>query len=197
MDFYLYLPAIAFWFSFAFTPGPFWMAWMNYHTQENSLSIYKQYLIYLFLFFAPFNFLMAYLILQANDALSFSLIPLYFIGASFIIYLAIKSFYLQVKKAKISFTFWNMVIITCTSPKIYLTVPAGVLSMMKLDELSVITKSLIFAVVVPPILLAGSVFFLALAKMGNRLMMNKVRYVTSSLLLGYGLFLLYEGIILL
>ncbi len=190
------LPAIFFWASFSFSPGPFWASWMNYHAQKNSWGIFRPYLLYLFLIFTNVNLAICYSVLKLDSIGTSYLRVLYFIGSGFIIYLAIKSFYLHLKKLEINFTFWNMTGITLTNPKVYLTIPAGSLSMLKVDYSPLVSSFIFSYIVMPPIMLMGAFFFMSLAKLGEKILFNKMRYLTSGLLLIYGIFLLYEGIIL-
>ncbi len=195
------VPGVLFWASFAFSPGPFWMAWMDYHSQENDLSLlvfyFRRYLPYVFLVFSVLSFVLCYFTLSFSKLTDFPLTPLYFLGGCFIVYLAVKSFYAQIKKMKINFTIWNMILISVLNPKVYSTIPAGSLSMLGSEE-SIVVSSFVFGfVIMPPVMLLGSFFFLGLSKIGKSLLAQKVRYLTSSLLFIYGLYLFYEGVKLL
>ena len=196
-----FAPAIVFWFSFCFSPGPFWMAWMNYHSQENDLSLpmfyVRRFIPYLFLVFGNLNFVLAYFTLSLSELTNFPLTGLYFIGGSFIVYLAVKSFYAQIKKVKFDLTIKTMALVVFLNPKVYLTIPAGSLSLLDSGS-SIVVSSLIFSyLIMPPMNLLGSFFFLSLVKIGKSLLAQKVSYLTSSLLLGYGVYLFYEGVLLL
>lgn len=184
-----------FWFSFAFSPGPFWMAWMNYHTQRTHLKIYRDYLIYVCLVFSTHSFVLAVAVYAFGYINENLFIPLYFIGGSFIIYLGIKSFYLHTKSKKISFNLKHMTMLSLSNPKVYLTVPTGALGAFFFED-NMILNALIFSTVfLIPINILGSVFFMLIAKASYKIALDKVNYFISSLLIFYGVYLMYKGII--
>ena len=174
---------------------------MNYHSQENDLSLpmfyVRHFIPYLFLVFGNLNFVLAYFTLSLSELTNFPLTGLYFIGGSFIVYLAVKSFYAQIKKAKFDLTIKTMALVVLLNPKVYLTIPAGSLSLLDSGS-SIVVSSLVFSyLIMPPMNLLGSFFFLGLVKIGKSLLAQKVGYLTSSLLLAYGVYLFYEGGLLL
>ena len=191
-------PAIIFWLSFSMTPGPFWLTWMNYHTQPNTFGIYKKYIVYLITYFATSCFLVSYLVLTTVVWQKKILLPLYFIGAIVIFYIAIKSFNSQLKKKRIKLTYLSMVSISIFNPKFYLSVPVGSLSIINVTESSLFNSIIFSYVVMMPIILSGSLLYFFLGKLSLKSSYTKIiQGFTSILLMSYAVYLLIEGILLL
>jgi threonine/homoserine/homoserine lactone efflux protein len=186
--------SIAYWISFGFSPGPFWAAWMTHHAQEGSLAVYKQYIPYLLGVFCVQCFLLALMVQFFGQINANLLVPLYFIGGGYIIYFGIRSFKAAIASKKVDFGFKQMAILGLTNPKVYLTVPIGSLS-ANYFEVNAIWNSAFFAfIIAAPVVLSGSLFYVLLAKLSTKMLMDKVKYFTSGLLLVYGLYLWFEGL---
>lgn len=198
MDFFLLLlPAALYWVSFSFTPGPFWLSWMNYHSQPNTAHTYKVYLLYLLTYFAGMCFALSYAVQTVVVFTSSLLLPLYFIGSGVMIYIAVESYRMQAKKQRLRFTYVTMVSISITNPKVYLSVPAGALSVVGLTHSTAINSLLFSYVVMVPIVLSGSLLFFALGKLSLKSGFTQpIQRITSLGLFAYGLYLAVEGVLL-
>ena len=118
---------------------------------------------------------------------------LYFIGAGVILYLAYKTFKSTVSKdASFVFTWKAMLLLSWTNPKVWLTVPAGVLSANYTN--SDISNSLIFYIIGMPLYLIGFFMWANIGKYGAKIAKDKFNIFNALLLLSYALYLLYEGI---
>ena len=191
------LPAIIFWISFSFTPGPFWLIWMNYHTQNNTLHIYKAYILHILTCLFPLSMGLSYLVHSSIAWNKNILLPLYFIGGAVIVYLGIKAIYAKVKNIKIELNYLKIVMISATNPKLYLTVPAGSLSIINFSNSTILNTFVFSFIVMIPIILSGSLFFYFLAKLSLRTSYTSViKNITNSIMVGYGIYLIVQGIIL-
>lgn len=179
--------------SYSCSPGPFWMRWMQYHLQEDSIKIYKIYMIFLVFVNGPQIFIVSYLVQWLGSLDQNIFLFLYFIGGSFIVYLGLKSFLYQIIKTESNkYSFWQMSFLGLTNPKFYTTFPAGAMEAVKISS-SLVFNSIVFTLIAICCFLLGSVFFMLITKLGKRTSVKAVTIITSSMLIGYGLYLIYEG----
>lgn len=179
--------------SYSCSPGPFWMRWMQYHLQEDSIKIYKIYMIFLVFVNGPQIFIVSYLVQWLGSLDQNIFLFLYFIGGSFIVYLGLKSFLYQIIKTESNkYSFWQMSFLGLTNPKFYTTLPAGAMEAVKISS-SLVFNSIVFTLIAICCFLLGSVFFMLITKLGKRTSVKAVTIITSSMLIGYGLYLIYEG----
>ena len=80
-----------------------------------------------------------------------------------------------------------------SNPKIWTTVPAGALSANYSESL--IVNMLGFYFIALPIFLVGVFFWATIGKQGNKIAPKKFGYFTAFLLIGFGIYLIYKGII--
>lgn len=118
---------------------------------------------------------------------------LYFIGATVILYLAYKTFQSSLKKdAEFTFTWKAMMLLSWTNPKVWLTVPAGVITANYTTNN--ITDSLIFFLIGVPLYYFGFFMWANIGKYGARIAKDKFNLFNAFLLVSYALYLLYEGV---
>ena len=119
---------------------------------------------------------------------------LYFIGAGVIFYLAYKTFKSTVQKdASFVFSWKAMMLLSWTNPKVWLTVPAGVLTANY--TANDISNSLIFYIIGMPLYLFGFFMWANIGKYGAKIAKDKFNIFNAMLLLAYATYLLYEGFI--
>ena len=119
---------------------------------------------------------------------------LYFIGAAVIFYLAYKTLKSSVQKnADFVFAWKAMMLLSWTNPKVWLTVPAGVLTANYTT--STITNSLIFFVIGVPLYFFGFFMWANIGKFGAKIAKDKFNIFNAILLVSYATYLLYEGIL--
>ena len=86
-----------------------------------------------------------------------------------------------------------MFVLGWSNPKIWTTVPAGALSANYSESL--IVNMLGFYFIALPIFLVGVFFWATIGKQGNKIAPKKFGYFTAFLLIGFGIYLIYKGII--
>ena len=115
------------------------------------------------------------------------------VGAIFIFYLAYKNFHSQLSQNTFDFNWKVMFVLGWSNPKIWTTVPAGALSANYSESL--IVNMLGFYFIALPIFLVGVFFWATIGKQGNKIAPKKFGYFTAFLLIGFGIYLIYKGII--
>ena len=120
-------------------------------------------------------------------------VSFYFIGAVVIFYLAYKNLTLTQAKKKFDFNWKAMLALGWSNPKAWLTMPVGALSATYTDSL--IINMLGFYFIALPLFLFGLFFWGTIGKQGNKIAPKKFGYFTAFLLIGFGIYLIYKGII--
>jgi threonine/homoserine/homoserine lactone efflux protein len=117
---------------------------------------------------------------------------MYFVGAVVILYLAYKTLKSAIESdAKFVFTWKAMMLLSWTNPKVWLTVPAGVLTAnYSSNNLS---DSLIFFLIGVPLYFFGFFLWANIGKYGAKNAKDKFNIFNAILLVSYALYLLYEG----
>lgn len=192
-----FIAVLVFWFTFAFTPGPFWI---NYSQAAKDASLRKiviPYLIYLLTFFFPLTILIAIAIRFIESWNEIIITSLYFIAPIFLFYLVYK----MLKGAKLNITYKfgykEMVLTNALNPKYWLTVPVGALpaTFFTSDSITnVVLNGFIFGAVVAPIAIIAGLFWFYLAKGVYVIALNKMTYFLALCLVGYNIYLIYLGV---
>ncbi len=119
---------------------------------------------------------------------------LYFIGSAVIFYLAYKT-YQSTITSKASFTFnWKaMILLSWTNPKVWLTVPTGVLTANYTESASM--NILIMFIIGIPLYYFGFFMWAYMGKFGAKVAKDKFNIFNALLLFIYGAYLLYEGVL--
>jgi threonine/homoserine/homoserine lactone efflux protein len=190
---------ISFWLMFYITPGPVWGAVMSDAKDKNIKQILS-----LLLIFSTVNisvqFTQAVLSVVFMDTVIkiFASIDiwLYFFGASYILYLALKVFYSTTQKVSFTLQVRDLAVIMLLSPKIWTLFPVGATLAYRLSE-TMWVNAIIFAILM--IIISSFFFFVyvGIAKSFYYILKDKFNYITTILLLLFALFLLVQGVKLL
>ena len=182
-----------FWSSFVFSLGPFWAATMAAARTTSFKDLYKNYILYQILGGMPQILLIVFLVNIIGFWNEHLFTILYFVGAIFIFYLAYKNFHSQLSQNTFDFNWKVMFVLGWSNPKIWTTVPAGALSANYSESL--IVNMLGFYFIALPLFLFGLFFWGTIGKQGNKIAPKKFGYFTAFLLIGFGIYLIYKGII--
>jgi len=119
---------------------------------------------------------------------------LYFIGAAVIFYLAYKTYQSTItNKASFKFNWKAMTLLSWTNPKVWLTVPTGVLTANYTDSGSM--NILIMFIIGIPLYFFGFFMWAYMGKFGAKIAKDKFNIFNALLLFVYGAYLLYEGVL--
>ena len=187
------IASIVFWASFVFSLGPFWTAIMAAAQTMSYKELYKNYLFYQLIGGAPQIMLIVFLVNIVGKWNESLFVSFYFIGAVVIFYLAYKNLTLTQAKKKFDFNWKAMLALGWSNPKAWLTMPVGALSATYTDSL--IINMLGFYFIALPLFLFGLFFWGTIGKQGNKIAPKKFGYFTAFLLIGFGIYLIYKGII--
>jgi len=118
---------------------------------------------------------------------------LYFVGATVIFYLAYKTLRSSLAKdATFVFTWKAMMLLSWTNPKVWLTVPAGVLTSDYTNN--AFADSLVFFLIGVPLYYFGFFMWAYIGKFGAKIAKDKFNIFNAILLVAYASYLIYEGI---
>lgn len=186
------LPSFLFWASFTLSAGPFWITVASSAKNTPIFELLRHFVIYQMFGWFPMVILISMMIKilgKLNAALYNSL---YFVGAAVIFYLAYKTLKSAIDSdAKFVFTWKAMMILSWTNPKVWLTVPAGVLTANYSGNN--LSDSLIFFLTGLPLYFFGFFLWANIGKYGAKIAKDKFNMFNALLLVSYALYLLYEG----
>ena len=187
-------PSFLFWASFTLSAGPFWITVASSAKHTPIRELFRHFLTYQIVGWFPmivFISMMVKTIGQFHQGIYNSL---YFIGAGVIIYLAYKTIKSTITKdADFVFTWKAMLLLSWTNPKVWLTVPAGVLTANYTE--SNVSNSLIFYLIGMPLYIFGFFMWANIGKYGAKIAKDKFNIFNALLLFAYACYLLYEGFI--
>ena len=156
-------------------------------------KLYKNYLLYQLTGGAPQIILIVFLVNIVGKWNESLFVSFYFIGAVVIFYLAYKNLTLTQAKKKFDFNWKAMLALGWSNPKAWLTMPVGALSATYTDSL--IINMLGFYFIALPLFLFGLFFWGTIGKQGSKIAPKKFGFFTAFLLIGFGIYLIYKGII--
>ncbi|WP_299872557.1 hypothetical protein [uncultured Cocleimonas sp.] len=189
-----FIPTIIFWASFTLSAGPFWITVMSSAKHTPISELFRHFLIYQLLGWFPIIMVIGAIVTtigKLNEAIYTSL---YFIGAAVIFYLAYKTYQSTISsKASFKFNWKAMIVLSWTNPKVWLTVPTGVLTANYTDNNSL--NILIMFIVGIPLYYIGFFMWAYMGKFGAKIAKDKFNIFNALLLFIYGAYLLYEGVL--
>ncbi len=189
-----FLPTIVFWAAFTLSAGPFWITVMTMSKHTDISHLFKDYLIYQIVGWFPMIMVMGAIVATIGHLNSSIYTSLYFLGALVIFYLAYKTLQNTVQKtASFKFNWKAMTILSWTNPKVWLTVPAGLLTANYTGSSS--ANVLIFFAIGLPLYFFAFFMWAYIGKFGAKIANDKFNIFNAILLVSYGAYLLYEGII--
>ena len=196
MDINILYKIILFWVIFYITPGPVWIAVME-TTRRLSFTNILQFFFKVFLtvnVFVQFSQALISVLFVEFVSKTFSNIELFFyiFGAIYILYLAYKTLKSTQKNSSLQLTFYNLAIVMLLSPKIWLLFPAGALIANQLHQ-DVIINAFVFAFAM--LIVSNLMFFVyvAIGRVGTKLLGNNFSYLAFGLLILFALFLFNEA----
>ncbi len=188
------LPSILFWASFTLSAGPFWITVASSAKHTPITELFRHFLIYQVVGWFPMIIFISMLVRTIGQLHQGFYNSLYFIGAAVILYLAYKTFKSTITKdASFVFSWKAMLLLSWTNPKVWLTVPAGVLTANYVQN--DISNSLIFYAIGMPLYLFGFFMWANIGKYGAKIAKDKFNIFNALLLLAYASYLFYEGLI--
>ncbi len=188
-----YLPSILFWASFTLSAGPFWITVASSAKNTPIAELFRHFLIYQMFGWFPMVIIISMMVKTLGQLHEGIYNSLYFIGAAVIFYLAYKTFKSAIQKnAAFVFNWKAMMLLSWTNPKVWLTVPAGVLTANYTTN--PITDSLIFFLIGVPLYYFGFFMWANIGKYGAKIAKDKFNMFNAILLVSYASYLLYEGI---
>jgi len=186
------LPSLLFWASFTLSAGPFWITVASSAKHTPISELFRHFLIYQIFGWLPMIVVISMLVKTIGALHQGFYNSLYFIGAGVILYLAYKTFKSTVTKdASFVFSWKAMMVLSWTNPKVWLTVPAGVLTANYTE--GNFSNSLLFYLIGIPLYLFGFFMWANIGKYGAKIAKDKFNIFNALLLLAYALYLLYEG----
>jgi threonine/homoserine/homoserine lactone efflux protein len=185
------LASFLFWVSFTLSPGPFWTAVMESAKHTGWWRLTKNFVIYQFIGWAP-QVVLITIIVSFVGAISLQLVAaLHFFGGGVIFYLSYLILKTKIQKKKFDFHWKKMMVISWSSPKVWVTVPIGALSASYADE--VLWNAILFYLFGAPLFYAGFYLWAFLGKQGGKIAKEKFSYFTTALLVFFGIYLIVEG----
>lgn len=188
-----YLPSFLFWASFTLSAGPFWITVASSAKNTPITTLFRHFLIYQIFGWFPMILVISMMVKTIGQLHAGIYNSLYFVGAAVIFYLAYKTLKSSLNKdAGFTFTWKAMMLLSWTNPKVWLTVPAGVITANYTT--SNIADSLIFFFIGVPLYYFGFFMWANIGKYGAKIAKEKFNIFNTLLLVSYALYLLYEGI---
>lgn len=183
--------SMVFWFSFAFTIGPFWLMLMQAAKDYPITYIYKHYIPHYTLSLLPLLTVIASIVSFVNLMELPFFKYMYILGAGVIFFLAYRALRSTVTAAKIEYNWKVMAMVTFTNPKMYISAPVGALSATFTDN--AILNGFLFGVVAFPIFCTALGMWYYIGRIGYRLAAEKFAYFNCTLLCGFAIYLLYSA----
>ena len=188
------MPSILFWASFTLSAGPFWITVASSAKHTPITELLRHYVIYQVIGWFPMMMVMCLMVKTIGQLHRGIYHSLYFIGTAVILYLAYKTFKSTVSKdASFVFSWKGMTLLSWTNPKVWLTVPAGILTANYTSN--EISNSVLFYLIGIPLYFFGFFMWANIGKYGAKIAKNKFNMFNAILLLAYASYLFYEGIL--
>lgn len=188
------LPSLLFWASFTLSAGPFWITVASSAKHTPIIHLFKHFLFYQIIGWFPIIVIISMLVKTVGQLHQGFYNSLYFIGTGVILYLAYKTFKsTSTKDASFVFSWKAMVLLSWTNPKVWLTVPTGVITANYTSN--DFSSSLIFYTIGIPLYFFGFFMWANIGKYGAKIAKDKFNIFNAILLLSYAIYLLYEGLI--
>ena len=188
------LPSFLFWASFTLSAGPFWITVASSVKHTPITELFRHFLLYQIVGWFPIILVINIMVKTIGQFHQGIYNSLYFIGAGVIFYLAYKTIKSTIQKdASFVFTWKAMILLSWTNPKVWLTVPAGVLTANYTE--SDISNAFIFYMIGFPLYIFGFFMWANIGKYGAKVAKDKFNIFNAILLFAYATYLLYEGFV--
>ena len=186
------LTTAVFWATFEFTPGPFWIAFMQAAKGTPLSVLLRQYAIFVVLGSGTQTILVALLVGKAIALHPYLHMALYFVGAGVLLMFACQAMHTPQKQLRLDFNWFKMSLVSWSSPKAWTAIPAGALNATytQIEWLNAI----LFFVVSLPICAASGLVWGYLGKLSAGIHARAFSYATTALLAGYGIYLFSQGV---
>ena len=186
------LPSFLFWASFILSAGPFWITTASSAKHTPISELFRHFLIYQLVGWFPMIVIITIMVKTIGQFHQGIYNSLYFIGAGVILYLAYKTIKSAVSDgASFVFTWKAMMLLSWTNPKVWLTVPAGILTANYTE--SDFSNAIFFYMIGMPLYIFGFFMWANIGKYGAKIAKEKFNMFNALLLLAYAVYLLYEG----
>jgi len=187
-----FLPSFLFWASFTLSAGPFWITVASSAKKTPISELFRHFVIYQMFGWFPMIVLISMMVKTIGQLHVGINNSLYFIGAAVILYLSYKTLKSAIESnAKFVFTWKAMMLLSWTNPKVWLTVPAGVVTADYSSNH--FSDSLLFFLIGLPLYFFGFFLWANIGKYGAKIAKDKFNIFNAFLLVSYALYLLYEG----
>jgi len=187
-------PSFLFWASFILSVGPFWITLSSSAKETPITELFRHFLIYQLVGWFPMILIISAMVQSIGQTHQGIYNSLYFLGAGVILYLAYKTLKSTIQKeASFVFTWKAMLLLSWTNPKVWLTIPTGVLTANYTDN--DFNNSLIFYFIGIPLYIFGFFLWANIGKYGAKIAKEKFNIFNAMLLLAYAAYLLYEGFV--
>ena len=156
-------------------------------------ELYRNYLIYMLVSWFPINAIIGVVVGTIGEINHNIYTVLYFIGALVIFRLAYKTVSSSAADgAGFEFNWKLMTLVSWSNPKVWTTIPAGFLAATYTDSL--ITNIVIFFLLGVPLFLFGVYLWGMIGRQGAKIARGKINYFNAALLVGFGVYLLFQGV---
>ena len=181
-----------FWGAFHFSLGPWWLAFMEAARNTPPKTLGRNFGIYCLVGWIPFVILSSMLLQAIGGLHKFVLIGLHFGGALMMLHLAHKTLKAATGRAtSLNFDWRMMTLVVWTSPKAWLTIPAGSLAANYTD--SPAANVVFFCLFSFPFYLISMPLWFALGRKGAKLTSGKLSYFNAFLLTCFAAYLAWHG----
>jgi threonine/homoserine/homoserine lactone efflux protein len=189
------IATLLFWSAFVFSAGPFWIATMEAAPGTTFKKLYSDYFLYLIFGWLPVAVTCAILsdVIANIDENIFAAMHLF--GGLYILFLAFKVLRAKITTGKpFDFNWKNMSIVTYLNPKVWILLPVGFLTAQLTESLAINIAFFYFSGI--PMFLFGVYFWGMIGRAGAKISFKYISYFNAFLLAAFGLYLIYNGIIL-
>ena len=192
------LATLLFWAAFAYSPGPFWAAIMQYAATHSFKKIYKNYIVYFCSGWLSLCVTITLLTHYLSQILTPLILMIHLFGPLFILYIAYKVYRSNVRLqdgASFDFNWKNMALLSWSNPKCWILVPIGAVN-AQFTEIALL-DAILYTLIGLPLFLSGIAFWGNLGRLGAKVSIRAISYFNIFLLLAFALLLEYEGWLLL
>lgn len=184
-----------FWSAFVFSAGPFWIATMEAAPGTTFRKLYADYALYLIFGWLPVLTICSFLsgFLANLDPRIFA--AMHLAGGTYVIYLAFKILKSKIKSGQpFDFNWRAMCMVTYLNPKVWILLPVGFLA-ANISE-SIVINAVFYYFSGVPLFLFGVFFWGTIGRLGANVSLKYISYFNAFLLVSFGLYLLYQGVVL-
>ncbi len=180
-----------FWLIYTATPGAFWLALAEAARTTPLSGLFKQFAIFQFVGWGPQVVFITLFVGEIAALHHGVLTALYFAGSAVIAWLAYQTWTAVKKRQVFDFNWRKMALVSWSNPKPWVTIPAGSLGANYVEAIWL--NAILFFAVSMPLLFGGLFMWGYLGKLGAKVGAGWFSYVTATLLAGYGVYLLIQG----